>query len=368
MQTRPSRRGRARRPAPQPPSSRLTAGPARPLRAQLLQVRPQRQRGEGRSSRRVRPRGVEQLVLAAPALERGHEPPLAVEPVRDVLVELRRTVPDRRPVAGAQHREVERAQPPQAVEVGASRPIRGDEHAALAEHRVAGEGARPATNARWSAAWPGSREHAAAGRTRRRRRRRRRADTTGTSPSRARSASSPSAWSAWSCVSAIPPGAAARGDLRGDRVEVVVERRARVDDPAGSRPRPRVGARQRERRRGWPPGRARRLPRASPLNAARAGRPARRARSRRRGPARPRRTTDRLSTRSRVARVARARPFPSAAPTRSAPAEVAEHVAAAQRGQHRVAHHDAAGDRAVAVGVERWITGGTWPGRVSPDA
>ena len=44
-------------------------------------------------------------------------------------------------MAGAQAREAERAQAPQAVQVAAERTaVRRDEHAALAEHRVAREG------------------------------------------------------------------------------------------------------------------------------------------------------------------------------------------------------------------------------------
>ena len=75
--------------------------------------------------------------VAQAALERREQPPFAVEPVVDVGVELRPHVPHRRAVAGAQHVELERAQAAQAVEVAGE--VAGHEHAALAEHGVAGE-------------------------------------------------------------------------------------------------------------------------------------------------------------------------------------------------------------------------------------
>src|SRR5215213_11134954 len=72
---------------------RLALHPVRqsPLLLELLQVR---LHGQGRRRaqlrRRVRPGGVEQLLAPAqPRVERLHQPPLAVQAVGDVLVELR---------------------------------------------------------------------------------------------------------------------------------------------------------------------------------------------------------------------------------------------------------------------------------------
>ena len=78
--------------------------------------------------------------VRAPARSASHQQPLALEAVGDVLVELGGGIPDVGPVAGAEHVEVELAQPAQGVEVGRQRALAGrDEHRALAEHRVAGE-------------------------------------------------------------------------------------------------------------------------------------------------------------------------------------------------------------------------------------
>ena len=137
---------------------------------------------------------------------------------------------------------------------------------------------------------------------------------TGTSPSRARSGSSPSAWSGWSCVSAIPPGAAARRDRRGDRVEVRRQRRPRVDHPRGVAPDdPRVGAVERVGRRVRRPDEQR----LHGLSAGRCGTPGRRARRRRRGPGRPRRTRTGCDASARCC-ARRARGRRRASPTRPA--------------------------------------------------
>ena len=170
--------------------------------------------------------------------------------------------------------------------------------------------ARPATNTRWSAAWPGT----CSARERPERVRRRAAPAiapTGGSPSRARSASRPSAWSGWSCVSAIPPAPPRAAHRRGDAVEVRVERRPRIDDPGRVAPDdPGVRPAQRERRRV-------RRPDEQHLHRAQRGddpvdRPVERDR-RRRGPARPRRTTTGWRPCSRVRRTPRARPATSRA-------------------------------------------------------
>ena len=62
------------------------------------------------------------------------------------------------PVARADQRRAERAQALERGQIAAQRARVGrDEDAALPEHRVAGEARAPATKARWSGAWPGSR-------------------------------------------------------------------------------------------------------------------------------------------------------------------------------------------------------------------
>src|SRR3954447_12967636 len=75
--------------------SMLQFGRQPALRTKLLQARGQGQRRRGSErGRDLRPRGGEHLVLGALRESQApHEPALAVEPVRDVLVELRRWVP-----------------------------------------------------------------------------------------------------------------------------------------------------------------------------------------------------------------------------------------------------------------------------------
>ena len=72
-----------------------------------------------------------------PGVERRQQLALALGAVGEVLVELRRRVGHLVAVAGADPLEVERAQPAQPVQVLAQPAA--DEHAALAEHDVAGE-------------------------------------------------------------------------------------------------------------------------------------------------------------------------------------------------------------------------------------
>ena len=161
-------------------------------------------RGGGPQVRRhVRPGAVEQLVLAAGAGGEGLEQqPLALEAVRDVLVELRRGVPDVGPVARAEHLEVERAQRAQRVEVGGQRALAGrmktlpsPEHGVAREAdagRAAGRRCRPSARA-WRHAANGPACSPPAGRS------------TGTRRRPARPAARrPAAWSACPWVSTIP--------------------------------------------------------------------------------------------------------------------------------------------------------------------
>ena len=147
-------RGRSARPrtgpAPQPPlpspprRQRHTPRGSRPLRS-FSRCAAASTQPAAEPFRHAVPRRRQQLVLRARArLERRDDPALALQPVRDVLVELRGRIVDDRPVAGVEPLQPERAQPPQAVQVLAQRAAAGgDEHAPLAEHRVAGErGAR----------------------------------------------------------------------------------------------------------------------------------------------------------------------------------------------------------------------------------
>ena len=197
-------------PRPPGPSGRRASGapsgcPA--LGAQLVQVRLERPpRRELQPVGHAVPGGVDQRVLAADArVERGHDPALALEPVRDVLVELGAGVGDLGAVPGVEPLQPEPAQPPQAVEVRPRARRRPASSRTLPTPSTASpvNASAPVTNTRWSAAWPGTcrtvkgpnASPSASGGSR----------PTGTSPSRARSGSTASAWSGWSCVSAIPP-------------------------------------------------------------------------------------------------------------------------------------------------------------------
>ena len=78
--------------------------------------------------------------LRAPASRPSQQAALALEPVGDVLVELGRRVVHRRPMAREQHRQVPAAQLAQRIEIPGQGPgIGRDEHAALSQHRVAGQ-------------------------------------------------------------------------------------------------------------------------------------------------------------------------------------------------------------------------------------
>ena len=173
--------------------------------------------------------------VAQAVVERGDEPPLAVE--RGGRGSGRAARPGRStggPWPGAQQREVQRAQALERREVAAQRARVGrDEDAALGEHGVAGEARRPRRRTRGGrCAWPGvattcsgpnaspsaSTTSAPAQRAARDRHARRRR--------RARPAPR-SAWSPWSWVSAIPPTPPRAPRLGEHRGDVRVERRAR---------------------------------------------------------------------------------------------------------------------------------------------
>ena len=142
------------------------------------------------------------------------------------------------PWPGQITRSGELAQAPQRRRGSSPRSL-GDEHAALAEHRVAGEARAAGHEDEVVGARGRARSGPRAGRSDRRRRaaRRRRsgAPPTGGRPSRSRSASS-----ALDVVAVVvrerdPAGAAARLDRGGDRVEVLGERRARDRPPTPGR-------------------------------------------------------------------------------------------------------------------------------------
>ena len=166
-------------------------------------------------------------------------------------VELRRRVPDRRPVAGAQDRQVERAQALERGQVLAE-PA-GDEHAALAEHGVAGEAGAAGDEREVVVGVAGDRDRpqrpelVAVGERH-----------VGRVPrGRDRDRAQPLAQrlDALAVVGVVvrerdPAGAAAARDLRGDRVEVGGERRAGIDHPRRVAPDdPRVRAVERVRAR-----------------------------------------------------------------------------------------------------------------------
>ena len=92
----------------------LHAGGQQPLILELVEVRAQRDGGDGAQlGGHVRPRGVEQLGgRAAPRGERRQQQPLALQAMIDVLVELRAGIPDRGAVTWAEDIEVERSRSP----------------------------------------------------------------------------------------------------------------------------------------------------------------------------------------------------------------------------------------------------------------
>ncbi len=94
-----------------------------------------------RTAGHVGPHPVEQLVgRAVPASERLDEPPLAVQAVLAVLLELGPRLHHQRPVPWADQLEIDRHQALECGEVAAQRARVGiDEDASVAEHRVAAE-------------------------------------------------------------------------------------------------------------------------------------------------------------------------------------------------------------------------------------
>ena len=78
--------------------------------------------------------------MRLPAIERGDEPPLAVEPVLDVLGELRVRVENQRAVPGTQQLEPLAPEPLEPPKVAGQRPcVWKHEHAPFAEHGVSRE-------------------------------------------------------------------------------------------------------------------------------------------------------------------------------------------------------------------------------------
>ena len=218
-----------------------------PLGAQLLQVRGQRPRGRQPQPLRHPVPGAppsSSSSVRAPACQRRDDPALALQPVRDVLVELRRRVLDDRPVPRVEPLQPERPQPPQPVEVVAQRPAPGrDEHAALAQHGVAGERAAARRRTRGGRRRDPAR---AAPRTARTSRRRASAGIapTGGSPSSDAQRREPLGVVGVVVRHGDPAGAAALRHRRGDRVQMRLERRARVDHPGRiARPPPRCWSR-----------------------------------------------------------------------------------------------------------------------------
>src|SRR4051794_17869144 len=132
-------------------TTRVRYAPASTLRQpaflrELLQVRFQGQRRRGAQLRRgVGPGAVEELVRPSQAVRQGGQQALlAVQAVRDVLVELGSRVPDVGAVPGADDLEVELAQAPQGSEVRGHRALaRRYEDAARSEHGVTREADPP---------------------------------------------------------------------------------------------------------------------------------------------------------------------------------------------------------------------------------
>src|SRR5438445_489326 len=156
----------------------------------------------------------------------------------------------------------------------------------------------PATNARWSRAWPGTATVVSGPTTSPSASRRStspRAAATGAAPARARSAPTASAWSAWSWVSAIPPRPPRAATSAATAATCSSSAGPGSTTNAGSRPTTQVlvpsrvsgpGLSARTRATSWPATAS-----AAIALRGRAGTPARGARWRRPGAARPRRTT-----------------------------------------------------------------------------
>ena len=194
--------------------------------------------GAAARARRPRPASSSRCPRSLAVLERGQQPALALSPVLEVLVDLRRRVLDQGPWPGQSSSRSSRAQALQRVDVGGQRAAVGrDEARAVAQHQVAAEAdLPPAGSRRGRVACPGvgrtsngpdaSRLHPRPrGRPSRARRRARAAvsSPTPTSPNSngAPSMGTPAEWSACECVSstpAMPPrsSAAARTASRCD--------------------------------------------------------------------------------------------------------------------------------------------------------
>ena len=159
---------------------------------------------------RVVPDVVEQLVLGTQSAgERVDEPALALEPVRDVLVELGGGIGHGRAVPRAQDIERERAQPAQRGQIAGQRARAGrHEDAAGPQHRIAGEAHRPRHEREVVGRVPGRRdrrERPEASPSPSTTSRAGAAAATGAGPAAASSASTASVWSRCEWVSATPP-------------------------------------------------------------------------------------------------------------------------------------------------------------------
>jgi hypothetical protein len=113
---------------------------------ELVEVRGQRDcSGWPELHRRVVPDLIEQLLhTAAPRLERGDQPALAVESVLDVLIDLGPRIGHDRAVAREDDLELAGAQPEEPVQIRREcAGIGRNEHASLAQDRIARKGGRP---------------------------------------------------------------------------------------------------------------------------------------------------------------------------------------------------------------------------------
>ena len=222
---------------------RLPAATA--LFAQLLHVRAHRDRGELADVRgRVGPRGVEQLVLGL--ARPPPAPPAACARARRGGRGTRRASP---PGRSPGRRARGRSRPASSARsrrrpsrYSRSRPDTNTLPWPSTASPV--KAAVPATNTRWSSAWPGmkSTSNGVSPTSPWR--------ATGTSPSRSRSAWIASEWSAWSCVSAMPPAPPRAATSAATASTCDVDRRPGVDHPRRIAPDdPRVGPGQRQRAR-----------------------------------------------------------------------------------------------------------------------
>ena len=224
---------------------------------ELVEVRGERRRWRpGAALGHVRPDRVQQLLDRAAALaERRDQAALAIQAVRDVLVELARAASHTGgPWPGQSTSKSSRsAQPLERQQVAGHRArIGADEDAALAQHGVAGEAGAGARSAR-----SGRRRGRAWRPPRRARSARRRSSCTSASPRAAASGAGQRSSSVLDGLAVVgvvvgqrhAAEPAARLDARPSRrSQVLLEQRARVDDPGRVAPDdPGVGARQRQR-------------------------------------------------------------------------------------------------------------------------